>query len=665
MSAPLLQIEDLHVWFDLEDGGELHAVQGVNLSLEPGERLGLVGESGCGKTTTALAIMGLLPPSASVSGRVLLDGDDILAGGEETIRPHRWVDIAIVFQGAMNALNPVRTDRRPDRRGARAPRSRPRASTHARGRRSCSSRSASRQAGPARYPARAVGRDAPAGGDRDGARLQPEGADRRRADDRARRDGAGADPRAARRALPRLRARAHPRHARPAGRGPALRPLRRDVRRARSSSAARSRRSTTTPGHPYTRMLFAASPDLARADEPVLSIPGAPPRLDRPIDGCPFQPALRLAPSTPAASGRGSDAARRGPRRRLPPQHARAGMSARPDAARGRGSRRPLPDPPRHRRLGHAPAAPQACTPSTASRCRLRRGEMLALVGESGCGKTTTAQAVLRLVDPVSGSIRFEGRDLVPLGSRELRPLRRRIQIVYQDPYESLDPRFRVRAAVEEPLLIHRLGGSKAERAATRPRCARPRRALAAGALPRPLSARALGRPAPARGDRRGARPRAGRARRRRAGLDARRLGPGRRPQRARRPARAGSRDPDDHARPLHGGPLRAADRGHVPRPHRRGRACGVGRAEPAAPVHEGAALGRPAARPARPAAASDPPGRDAGRRVHPERLPLPSALPVAKSAARSRIRRWPGRRRPRTATALHACSCRPRPRAS
>src|SRR4029077_5092649 len=65
VTTPLLQIEDLHVWFDLGDRGELDAVQGVNLSLEPGERLGLVGESGCGKTTTALAIMGLLPSSAS------------------------------------------------------------------------------------------------------------------------------------------------------------------------------------------------------------------------------------------------------------------------------------------------------------------------------------------------------------------------------------------------------------------------------------------------------------------------------------------------------------------------------------------------------------------------------------------------------------------------
>ena len=107
--TPLLQIEDLHVWFDIEDSPELHAVQGVSMSLAAGERLGLVGESGCGKTTTALAVLGLLPPTASVSGKVRLEGKDLLAQGEESVLPHRWVDIAIVFQGAMNALNPVRT----------------------------------------------------------------------------------------------------------------------------------------------------------------------------------------------------------------------------------------------------------------------------------------------------------------------------------------------------------------------------------------------------------------------------------------------------------------------------------------------------------------------------------------------------------------------------
>ena len=78
----LLEVEDLNVWFDLPNGGTLLAVQGVSFSVPAGSRLGMVGESGCGKTTTILALMGLLPPTASVSGRVLLDGVDVLEGGE-------------------------------------------------------------------------------------------------------------------------------------------------------------------------------------------------------------------------------------------------------------------------------------------------------------------------------------------------------------------------------------------------------------------------------------------------------------------------------------------------------------------------------------------------------------------------------------------------------
>jgi oligopeptide/dipeptide ABC transporter ATP-binding protein len=107
VTEPILAVEDLHVWFDLGRGNELHAVRGVTFDLRPGERLGLVGESGCGKTTTILALMGLLPPTSAIAGQALLRGEDMLAKGEESVSRYRWRDVAMVFQGAMNAFNPV------------------------------------------------------------------------------------------------------------------------------------------------------------------------------------------------------------------------------------------------------------------------------------------------------------------------------------------------------------------------------------------------------------------------------------------------------------------------------------------------------------------------------------------------------------------------------
>ena len=267
----VLAIEDLHVWFELPDGKELHAVQGIDLSLERGERLGLVGESGCGKTTAILAMMGLLPPTASAAGRILLDGEDILAGGDNTMRAHRWTDIAMVFQGAMNAFDPVKTIgsqiREPMQAAGLAKGKAARARTGELRAAIAMALACEPKVLLADEPTTALD-----------VMVQAQILE----------------------LLIRLTDEL----------GLAMIMVTHDLplvsqvcQRAAVMYAGRISEIGTTselyhhPQHPYTRMLFRATPDLL-AERDVISIPGSPPRLDQEIIGCPFRPRCDAAIDT-------------------------------------------------------------------------------------------------------------------------------------------------------------------------------------------------------------------------------------------------------------------------------------------------------------------------------------------------------------------------------
>src|SRR5207253_155347 len=91
----------------------------------------------------------------------------------------------------------------------------------------------------------------------------------------------------------------------------------------------------------------------------------------------------------------------------------------------------------------------------------IREGETLGLVGESGCGKSTVARTVLRLIEPTDGSIKLDGHDVTRLGKSDMRPYRRQMQIIFQDPFSSLNPRMSAGDIVGEPLQVHHIAQGK------------------------------------------------------------------------------------------------------------------------------------------------------------------------------------------------------------
>ena len=192
------------------------------------------------------------------------------------------------------------------------------------------------------------------------------------------------------------------------------------------------------PAHPYTRQLLAAVPEnLARTSR------------DPSLGG------LRAAGVW--SGGRPSIGVRR--THRPPLRHLAAGP---PELVRLEGLEVhfPIHQGVLERTVGHVRAV-------DGIDLSIHRGQILALVGESGCGKTTLGRAVLRLVEPTGGKVHFEGRELTGLSRRAMRPMRRRLQFVFQDPASSLNPRLTVATTLTEPMSAHGIGESLEERLET------------------------------------------------------------------------------------------------------------------------------------------------------------------------------------------------------
>jgi peptide/nickel transport system ATP-binding protein len=281
-----LEVEDLHVWFENPGRSDVHAVRGVSFVLDRHEKLGLVGESGSGKTTTMLALAGLLPSSAKVSGRVSLEGQNILTSDERQLRPHRWTEISMVFQGSMNAFNPVLTVSRQiadviETRGRR-----PR--TEARQR----ARELLGQVGipdkrVASYPHQLSG----------GMRQRAAIALALACDPKlvlADEPTTALDVMVQAQVMELLKRLCEEREL-------ALLLVSHDLMlvaevcerlsvmyAGQIIESGSNEQMMGTPAHPYTERLFGATADIY-SDIAPLSIPGAPPRLDRPVMGCPFR----------------------------------------------------------------------------------------------------------------------------------------------------------------------------------------------------------------------------------------------------------------------------------------------------------------------------------------------------------------------------------------
>ena len=486
-APPLLQVRNLHTWF--RAGGEtVRAVDGASFHIATGETFCLVGESGSGKSVSALSVIGLLPRDLTerCDGQVLFRLDpgpdapsrDLLRLADEELMRVRGGHIAMIFQEPMTSLNPVFTvgDQiveavrlaRPGLGYEEARREAVRALAEVRIERP--------ELRVDEYPHRL------SGGQRQRVMIAMAIACR-----------------------PKLLIADEPTTALDVTVQAEILNLMRELQRRRGMSlffithdfgvvaqiadrvaVMREGRIVETgalaevlerPAHAYTRQLLAAVPEnLARRSRGLGSSPDAQAGLPA-ADGAPATTMSaaglpKTSPSLPAsgesptgmdiqgATAGSPDGYSRYEAGASPGEHRHATSPAELVRLEGLEVHFPIRQGVLKRTVGHVRAVDGV-------ELGIRRGQILALVGESGCGKTTLGRALLRLVEPTAGQVHFDGRKLTGLTRREMRPMRRRLQFVFQDPASSLNPRLTVATTLTEPMAAHGIGESLDERLET------------------------------------------------------------------------------------------------------------------------------------------------------------------------------------------------------
>jgi oligopeptide/dipeptide ABC transporter ATP-binding protein len=465
---PILEIDDLHVHF-VTSHGTVRAVEGLSYAVQPGEMVAIVGESGSGKSVSALAVMRLLPPNTAriIAGSVRFEGRELLTLDEEEMRRIRGRDISMIFQEPMTSLNPVLTI----------------------GLQIMEPLLIHLEMTEKQARARAIELLTLVGITDPESRLsqyphQLSGGMRQRVMIAI---GLACNPK--------LLIADEPTTALDVTIQAQILELMKDLSRrlgvsiiiithnlgivaryadrvnvmyaARLVESGTAERVFGRPLHPYARGLLSAVPrlDQGRASK-LATIEGSPPNLLNPPEGCRFRPRCRYAidacqavpPFVEVEEGHFAACIRsheiEGLEVREPPPAASSGSHA---SDRGAA---PILDIRHGSKFfpvggGFLRGSAKLVRAVNDVSLDVKAGETLGLVGESGCGKSTLGRLVLRLEDPTAGEIIFEGVDLAPMSRRQMTDVRKKMQVIFQDPYSSLNPRMTVGQIIAEPMHVH------------------------------------------------------------------------------------------------------------------------------------------------------------------------------------------------------------------